>query len=400
MKKLLILALFLSFAHVTGATSLQDVQGPEDARVCAHKVSPFLEPQNQLQSAKDAFAANPTSHTFNNCIERLNDLFKMMLCGNECDMSSCGPAEVDYFTKYACECQEGALAMVPHEARASYLADRYLMRASALTEEEKQRRIHVCACYIRVFGSVCELFATQNLVHEKLARHVSDLRQERQAKHADLVWNAFEELTKPHNIGENPASYFWQIPKPLQELLLVTNGESSHPQWVPHMARALEGPHANVVWRALHSSGWQVLLSMDKGHRSQSLAFLASAYDKIRVEYTQNHDARMSMQAFDRHAEYYAAYKTVSDFFWTVERTILDAMLSQPSFTLQSNESIHTGLSSVWANGALSIDERPRELLMLALDALLVRRFALTSVFCHRDMSGDEPCHNSTQPRS
>ncbi|MBA4117612.1 MAG: hypothetical protein C0514_01770 [Candidatus Puniceispirillum sp.] len=389
------LALFLSFAQATGATSLQDAQGPEEERVCAHRISPFQEPQNQLQAARDAFAASPTSHTFNNCIERLNDLFKMMLCGNECDISSCWAGEVDCFTKFACECQARALAAVPHEVRASYLADRYLLGSPALSEEEKQRRIHVCASYIHSTGSVCELFATQNLVHEMLASHVNDLRQERQAKHADQVWSAFEEVTKPHNIGENLASYFWEIPKPLQELLLVTNGESTHPQWIPCMARALEGPHANVVWRALHSSGWQALLSMDKLHRSQSLAFLASTYDKIRVESTQNRDAMMAMQAFDRHAEYYAAYKTISDFFWTVERTVLDTMLSQPNFTLQSNESFHTGLSSLWANAGLSVDERPRELLMLALDALLVRRFSLTAMSCHRDMSGDAMHPNS-----
>ena len=389
MKNLRLLAMFLSFAQMTGATSLKDVHGPEDALVRAHRISPFQEPQNQLQAARDAFVANPTAHTFTACIERLNDLFRMMLSGNECDMSSCGSGEVDYFTKYACECQEGALAMVPHEARASYLADRYLMSASALSEEEKQRRLHFCAYYIRVFGSVCELFASQNLVHEKLATHVSDLCQERQTKHADQVWSAFEDLTKPHLTGESLASYFWQIPKPLQELLLVTNGESSHPQWIPYMARALQGPHANVVWHALHSSGWQALLSMDKRHRSESLTFLAHAYDKIRVEYTQNLDAVIAGQAFERHAQYYAAYKTVSDFFWTVEKTILDAMLSGPSLAPQPNESIHTGLSSVWANAGLSVDERPRELLLLTLDALLVRRFALTCVFCHRDMSGD-----------
>lgn len=347
------------------------------------KPSPFQVELDAVQAAKAAFSKDPSPDHLRAIVAPVVALFNAMHKENETH-GTLFPG-VDWERKmqeahlYRAQYAVLAQPQLNAEVTRHYLPG---VNPSAQSEEDALRG-RVCGAYLGMVKGVPTAFALQNMAQQSVYADIITLSRKHQDMTANEAWTDLKVEASSLGVDHAFLVNFLSLPKTLQDLLFVTHGDKTHESWQPRMAR--------VSVSAATDPAWTAIIAMDKDVLEKNLTPLIEKHQKIRDEIAARDSVSQTRKGFETFDHFNTCYNQVSSLFWAAEKALLDAIMLDKADGASENMNRFMPLLEAWSDADASEDDRIRELIVGTLDALMQKRFALTTLMQSSAVSQQKP---------
>ncbi|MBA4117608.1 MAG: hypothetical protein C0514_01750 [Candidatus Puniceispirillum sp.] len=325
----------------------------------------FQNARQKARAAQDIFHAQMTHARFGDAVMYVHDLLKQMHDINEREAQTIPEPTLNQAMSDAYAWQEMGLMRVKEERSQAHLDARYGLDRDSTLDAAAALRVQACERHLDIANTRQKLFAGQNLAQEYLDKRVGLLHQRHHNALLEILWNAFEASVEASAHGKEVLLKLRMLKKPLGDLLLKTKGDTRHPGWT-----VCAEPLNDIIQACFRSQDLASLLQNHMPVLAQSYgALLASDINKGAV------------RAFALFDDYKKSYDMVADFYWSMEKRLLDAAIDDAQRRVsQDQDSLYIALANVWSPNVSFATQRPRDLIMELLRGVMIRRFALTQL--------------------
>ncbi|MBA4117607.1 MAG: hypothetical protein C0514_01745 [Candidatus Puniceispirillum sp.] len=396
MKKMLLTAMcFALGSHGALFASAQPEAIFEGAQGAPAPTRLFQGERDALQAAKAAFIANPTPETLGVAIANIPNIFAAMHGCNEEDTTHFDPVAVSRFLADT-EALEREHLQIPSELFSETVQAHYMNVESASSQEAQRQRVRVLSTYLNKLapeGSTAPtaVFAFWGLAQQKSYATLQALKNILCERQERAVNAQLKEVSASSDFDQEFVSRFWALPQSLQNLLIITKGDQTHKEWLPHHLMSGED--------AQHADAWREICAMECDALKEKVASLVEAHGKVSAKISESETARQAFYALGVYETYNTTFNAVSCLYWAAEKAIFDAIIKDQNSGVTKSESAFKPLLRSWRKAEKTDDSTesqksekgekmgPRDMIHLTLVALMKKRFALTYMFIAKELN-------------